>query len=376
MEHGSVISYDTPYIVSHVVGVDFNSLYPSAFSSNYHPFNPYHGGKMYMPSSLVQRFECYDKNGKKDEKNYKKCMNWIYSKHRFDPNPSRIFRAKVKLECPVDKINDLLNFPPVFRNFNIKNTEEVIGSNMYNYGKKNHINTIDKTDTKLTMTLDTLGEFKSFGCYYLWFLIDHGLKVVDVLNLSLYEANKAFSPFVNEFMKKRQDILAGKTQGNEKFFKISMNGSYGYDGMNAEKYSKIKICDSDKAYQAIASDTYLGGTKLSDDTYLIQSNPKTFTCKTCLQSSFFTLDNAKFWYLTFIYDFLFKCLDLDKLHCTSIDTDSCYFAVAGDMNEPIDQVFKYIIKDKKFYEDNVYKFMPNPSLNVTQFGMMTERLNH
>ena len=54
-----VISYDTPNVVSHVVGVDFNSLYPSSCSSNYHSFNPYHGGIMYMPGSLVSRFECY-----------------------------------------------------------------------------------------------------------------------------------------------------------------------------------------------------------------------------------------------------------------------------------------------------------------------------
>ena len=36
-----VISRDTPNIVSHVIGIDFNSLYPSSFSSNHHPFNRY-----------------------------------------------------------------------------------------------------------------------------------------------------------------------------------------------------------------------------------------------------------------------------------------------------------------------------------------------
>ena len=44
-----VVSSDTNNIMSHVIGVDFNSLYPSAFSSQYHPSNPYQGGKMYMP---------------------------------------------------------------------------------------------------------------------------------------------------------------------------------------------------------------------------------------------------------------------------------------------------------------------------------------
>ena len=34
--------------------------------------------------------------------------------------PKSVFRAKVILECPKSKINNLINFPPVFRNFEIK----------------------------------------------------------------------------------------------------------------------------------------------------------------------------------------------------------------------------------------------------------------
>ena len=30
---------------------------------------------------------------------------------------------------------------------------------------------------------------------------------------------------------------------NEKFYKISMNKSYDYDGMNPEQFMKIKFCD-------------------------------------------------------------------------------------------------------------------------------------
>lgn len=241
--------------------------------------------------------------------------------------PKSVFRAKVILECPKSKINDLINFPPVFWNFEIKNDEETIGSFMYNYGKKNRISTIDKTDTKLTMALDTMGLFFSFNCYLLWFFLDLGLEIVDIQNLTEYEANTAFKPFVEEFIHARQDIIAGVKNGNEKFYKISMNGSYGYDGMNTEKYSKVKICDKDKAYQSIILDTYINGSKITDDSYLIQSNPKSYRCKTCLQEAFFTLDNAKFWYLTFIYKFMCKCLDVNKFHLTSADTDSAYFAV-------------------------------------------------
>ena len=75
-----------------------------------------------------------------------------------------------------------------------------------------------------------------------------------------------------------------------------MNGSYGYDGMNTEKYNKIKFCNKSKTYQAIISDTYLNARKIADNIYLVNQQPKNYKCKTCLQEAFWTLDNAKFWY--------------------------------------------------------------------------------
>ena len=136
--------------------------------------------------------------------------------------------------------------------------------------------------------------------------------------------------------------------------------------MNSEKFSKVKICDANKAYQYIISQTYMGGAQLSDNTFLIQQSPKSYHCNTCIQESLWTLDNAKFWYLTFYYDFMNNCFDMDRLHFIEGDTDSAYFAVAGNPNEGPEQLFDYVIKNKEFYDKNVYKFMPNPSINTIQ----------
>ena len=145
-----------------------------------------------------------------------------------------------------------------------------------------------------------------------------------------------------------------------------MNGSYGYDGMNTENFSKIKICDTNKAYQAIISQTYMNGMQLNDNTFMIQHTPKSYHCTTCIQESLWVLDNAKYWYLTFYYDFMNKCLDMDRIHFIEGDTDSMYFAVAGNPNEPPSQLFNYVIKNKEFYDKHVYEFMPNPSLNTIE----------
>lgn len=91
-----VISYDTSNVVSHVAGIDFNSLYRSSFSSVKHEFNRYHGGVMYMPGGFIRRFDVYDENGNKNEKVFNTAMNIIHSKKRFDESPDFIFKAEVR----------------------------------------------------------------------------------------------------------------------------------------------------------------------------------------------------------------------------------------------------------------------------------------
>jgi hypothetical protein len=49
------------------------------------------------------------------------------------------------------------------------------------------------------------------------------------------------------------------------------------------------------------------------------------------------LDNAKYWYLNFIYNFMYRCLDMDKIHFIEGDTDSAYWAISGDPNEDYKQ---------------------------------------
>ena len=52
-----------------------------------------------------------------------------------------------------------------FRNFEINNDSDTIGTYMYEYGKDNKIHTVEKSDVKPTMILDTMDEYKIFGCY-------------------------------------------------------------------------------------------------------------------------------------------------------------------------------------------------------------------
>jgi hypothetical protein len=49
---------------------------------------------------------------------------------------------------------------------------------------------------------------------------------------------------------------------------------------------------------------------------------------------------------------------MDRVHFVEGDTDSMYWAVAGDPNEDNSQGFKTVIKDHTLYNRHVYEFFP------------------
>jgi hypothetical protein len=76
----------------------------------------------------------------------------------------------------------------------------------------------------------------------------------------------------------------------------------------------------------------------------------------------FTLDNAKFWYIKFVYYFIYIFMDLEQIHFIEGDTDSLYYAISGNPDENYHQGFKHVVKDKIFKKENVNKWFPNPTL--------------
>jgi len=298
-----------------------------------------------MPGRLIEHVKCTNNVFKH------KALNIIKRK-------DTLFVANIKGHIPREHLNDCINFLPIIRNKEIITNEETIGSFMYNYMKSNNIKT-DIPSRKLTQ-LAEVTEFTSFSSYYLWYLMDRFHFVIDDINdLLVFDKNTCFSKFTNTFMNERQKAgLEGK-KGKDMFCKISLNGSYGYDAMNTAKFNKSRIQNSHRAECSTLSASYRSMRQLGDDCYQVMVQNSFYKCDTCIQEAFFTLDNAKYWYLVFIYDFMNRCLDTERFHFIEGDTDSAYFAVAGDPNLPSTQAFQAIIKDKEFYDNNIYHFAPH-----------------
>ncbi len=103
-------------------------------------------------------------------------------------------------------------------------------------------------------------------------------------------------------------------------------------------------------------------TEIKEETYniTITMRKETYKCETCIQKAFFTRDNAKHWYLVFIYDLIAEYLDIQKLYFIEGDTDSMYWAVAGNHGPPNTQAVQYVINNnKECYDENIFKFAPS-----------------
>ena len=352
---------DTDYIMTHIAGIDFNSLYPSSFSGVSHEFIKYTGGKMYMPGAVIDYIKC-------DFKEAKQYAMKIINENKFIENPM-LFTVELSGGIPRKYWNEFVNFPPIFRNINIKQDAETIGNYMYDYMVDKNIPN-GKSVKKLTQVLEI--NSMVISSYYLWFLIDRcHFEIKDITEIVTYNSHTAFNTFVTEFMNLRQEAIINKNKGKDLFYKTYLNGSYGYDGMNTEKFNKLAIKTKEQTFKAQLSNEFQSTRKLCDEIenervakYQVCYDPKTYDCKTCLQESIFTLDNAKYWYLVFYYDFFVKAFDMDRIHVTHLDTDSCYFAIAGNPLLDSSQLFDYVINDQKFYDENIYKFLPNPKIKT------------
>ena len=114
---------------------------------------------------------------------------------------------------------------------------------MYNYMKKNGMKT-DSKERKFTQLADTNGEFMSFSSYYLWYLMDKFHFVIDdIQTLIIFNKNTCFNSFVDGFTKNRQKAKLNKQQGKDEYCKYTLNGSYGHDAMNTDKFGQTFIQD-------------------------------------------------------------------------------------------------------------------------------------
>jgi hypothetical protein len=196
-------------------------------------------------------------------------------------------------------------------------------------------------------------------------LIDKCHWVIDeVKEIAVFYKTDCFNTFVTTMMKRRIESIRENNTGYGNYCKLMMNSSYGYDILNEEKLNKTKLCDQKHAVMSQGRLNFLETNQIGENLYKVNYKPTTFKCSTCIQEGFYTLDNAKFAYANFYYEFMDRCLDRERFHYIEGDTDSMYFAIAGNPRGDIHQGFKAIIKDRPYYHKHFYNWFPNPDYGL------------
>jgi hypothetical protein len=139
----------------------------------------------------------------------------------------------------------------------------------------------------------------------------------------VYEKYTGFREFVEEMTKLRQRAKLHGDEAGDEFHKLVLNGSYGYDIMNEEKFCKSFIVRRETAKLKVFSPYSRSARLLNENCYQVQMEKEAFNCKKPLIQGFFTLENAKFWYLNFIYNFMYKCLDMPESTLLKVTLIAC-----------------------------------------------------
>jgi hypothetical protein len=218
----------------------------------------------------------------------------------------------------------------------------------------------------------THGEFHVFYSVYLYFLIDTcGFIIDDVERLHVFSSHTSFNEFATQTMARRQKAILEKDKVKDLLNKIALNGAYAMDIMNEANYRKTKVVNKHQCFLAHLTPTFRHSEKLGEDSYLVESVNKNFNCKTCIHEGVATLDIAKMLYLNFIHNFMYKCLDMNRIHFVEGDTDSMYWAVAGNGHGG----FEDVIIDKEFYMANIGHYLTSDFYgNEKQFDTPLEKM--
>jgi hypothetical protein len=194
-----VYSTDTKNKVTHITVVDFNALYPSAYSSILNLTIGYTGNKMLMPGNLKEYIT--DKQ---------RILDIIFAK-------KESFVVTLKGGIPEERWIEFINYVLIIRNIEIGNDKS------------------KRKQKKLTQLMTTMGLYMSFSSYYLWYLIEHfGFVIDDVTEMSVFYANEngLFTKFTIQLMEERMKAIEQKNDGYGTFCKNILNAAYGKDGMN------------------------------------------------------------------------------------------------------------------------------------------------
>ncbi|KAA6397481.1 MAG: hypothetical protein EZS28_006991 [Streblomastix strix] len=102
----TITSYDTQYIITHILDLDFNSRYPNVFSGILSKNNPYTNSRIFQAGGLTSYFKCTSNNSKQ------KARGIIMSDDRYTDKGQQ-FCITIKGHIDENRINLHIHLAPI-----------------------------------------------------------------------------------------------------------------------------------------------------------------------------------------------------------------------------------------------------------------------
>ena len=165
-----------------------------------------------------------------------------------------------------------------------------------------------------------------------WY-IEHGLRVTKIYQVVEYTAKRCFVDFVSEITTARR---AGDISKDKSLFadlnKILANSAFGSCAINKMSHAEVKYVEGEEnACREANSKLFKKMMQLDEnyDFYEVEKMKKKIVLDSPAIIAYYVLQYAKLRILQFYYDFLDVYVDRENYMLCQMDTDSVYFAIAG-----------------------------------------------
>ena len=163
-----------------------------------------------------------------------------------------------------------------------------------------------------------------------WY-IEHGLLVSKIHQFVEFSKQPCFKNFVDTVTyDRRQGDIDKSLELKSSLSKLIGNSAFGGTIINQEKFQRIKYMKGfKKACFAVNNPRFRQLNELGDDMYESEFANVNISINSPTYLGFMILQYAKLHMLSFYYDFMDKFIGREKFEMAEMDTDSCYFGLAG-----------------------------------------------
>ena len=169
---------------------------------------------------------------------------------------------------------------------------------------------------------------------YLRFLRRIGCVFTKVYAVIHYKVGRPYSGFMDTITDARKEATRsedGYTAVMGELWKLVGNTCYGIHLMDKTKHTTTRYTTDPKVFEkAERSKSFVRGDELFGGLYEYEAMKTSVHFNANLQASIWTYQGAKVRMLGFMYDFLYKCCDTQKIQFMQTDTDSLTVALGGD----------------------------------------------